>query len=202
MEKDIFVNACSAAGSTLRKLHNLDADELKNHTKLDELGNLQRLLKLIINMYPDLEDIFNKELNGLTKNAGADHPAKVYAHRDYFDKQILYSHNRTTLLDYDNAAAADPALDVGNFLAHMSLRSLQHPHCSANIRNGSRAFMDAYGNFEEGFLSRAAWWSRAARLRLAALYSLRPRWRDLAYKLLNQPVDILDSKAPGGINEE
>jgi hypothetical protein len=202
MEKDIFVSACSAAGSILRKLHKLNADELKNHTKLDELGNLQRMLELINNMYPDLEDTFNKELDNLSKSAGADYSENVCSHRDFFDKQILFSENRTTLLDYDNAAAADPALDVGNFIAHMALRKLQHPDCSGNIRSGTEAFMTSYGNIRESFLARTSWWIRASRLRLAALYLLRPRWRDLAYKLLTQPIDLLGQKVTGGINEK
>ena len=202
MEKDIFIKACSAAGGTLRKLHNLDADELKNHSKLDELGNLQRLLELIFDMYPNLEDTFNKELNSLKKNAGADYPENVYSHRDFFDKQILHSENHTTLLDYDNAAAADPALDAGNFLAHLTLRMLQHPRCSGNIRDGSGAFLASYGDFQKSFLTRTAWWTKASRLRLAALYLLRPRWRDSAYKLLTQPTDLLGQQAHGGINEK
>jgi hypothetical protein len=202
MEKDIFDKACFAAGGMLRKLHSLNADGLKNHSKSDELGNLRKLSELLKNMYPETEDTFSKELNSLEKIVGDEYSKNAFSHRDFFDKQILYSENRTTLLDYENAGAADPALDIGNFLAHMSLRSLQHPRCSDNIRNGSKAFLDAYGNFEEGFLSRVAWWSRASRLRLGALYLLRPRWRELAYKLLTQPINILGQQAPGGINEK
>lgn len=202
MERDIFIDACSAAGGMLRKLHKLNADGLKNHTKLDELGNLRKLLELIYYMYPELEDTFNKEFNRLSKNAGADYSENVFSHRDFFDKQILFSENRTTLLDCDNATAADPALDVGNFIAHMALRKLQHPHCSDNISSGSEAFMNSYGNFHEGFLTRTTWWSQATRLRLAALYLLRPRWRDSAYKLLTQPIDLFGRKVSGGINEK
>lgn len=202
MEKDIFAKACSAAGSTLRKLHNLGADDLKNHTKLDELGNLRKLLELINNMYPDLEDTFNKELENLTKSAVVEYSENVFSHRDFFDKQMLFSENRLTLLDYDNAASADRALDMGNFIAHLALRKMQHPDCSGNIRSGSEAFMTAYGDFKESFLARTIWWIRASRLRLAALYLLRPRWRDLARELLTHPIDLLGKPVPGGINEK
>jgi hypothetical protein len=202
MEKDIFVSACSAAGRTLRKLHNLEADDLKNHSKLDELGNLRKLLELINNMYPEFKDSFNKELENLTKSAVVEYSENVFSHRDFFDKQMLFSESRSTLLDCDNAAAADPALDVGNFIAHLTLREMQHPDCSGNIRSGSEAFMTSYGEYNESFLTRTIWWIRASRLRLASLYLLRPRWRDLAFKLLTQPIDFLGQRVPGGINEK
>jgi len=201
-EKDIFVKACSAAGGILRKLHRLDVDDLNNHTKLDELGNLRKLLELIYSMYPEIKGFFDKEYEKLSKCAGDDFPGNVFTHRDFFDKQILYSDDRTTLLDCDNAAAADPALDVGNFVAHLALRILQHNHCSRDIQNGVDEFMTSYGNSEETFIMRVFWWIQVSRLRLAALYSLRPRWRNSAYKLLTQPIMLLGQQVPGGINEK
>lgn len=201
-EKDIFTKACSAAGGILRKLHRLDVDDLNNHTKLDELGNLRRLLELIYSMYPEFKESFDREYKKLANSAGDDFPGNVFAHRDFFEKQILFSDDRTTVLDCDNAAAADPALDAGNFVAHLALRKLQHPHCSRNIRKGMDEFMTSYGNSEEPFTKRVFWWIRASRLRLAALYSLRPRWRDSVRDLLIQPITLLGQKVPGGVNEE
>ena len=199
-EKDIFAKACSSAGGVLRKLHRLGADDLNNHTKLDELGSLQKLLELVYSMYPEFKESFEKEYKELALSAGEDFPGGVFAHRDFFDKQILYSDDRTTLLDCDNAAAADPALDAGNFVAHLALRKLQHPHCSRNIQNGIDEFMSSYGNLEESFIKRAFWWIRASRLRLAALYLLRPRWREIVHIFFNKPIDFLGQQVPGGIN--
>jgi len=199
-EKDIFIKACSAAGRVLCKLHRLNADDLNNHTKLDELGNLRKLLELIYSMYPEIKESFNQEYKKLAESAGNDCPGNVFAHRDFFDKQILYSDNRTTLLDCDNAAAADPALDAGNFIAHLALRRLQHSHCSRNIQSGMDEFMTLYGNLEDSFIKRVFWWIQASRLRLAALYSLRPRWRNSVGDLLIQPITLLGQKVPGGIN--
>jgi len=141
-ERDIFPDACSAAGRALRKLHNLYAGNLKIYTIHDELGNLQRLLELINNMFPEFKDAFNKKFNPLSNNIPDDPAAPVYAHRDFFDKQILFHENRSTLLDCDSVARADPALDSGNFIAHMTLRQLQHPDCSANIEKVSALLLN------------------------------------------------------------
>jgi aminoglycoside phosphotransferase (APT) family kinase protein len=46
-------------------------------------------------------------------------------HRDFHPGQLLMEGDRVHLLDLDLYAAGDPALDVGNFLAHIAERSLR-----------------------------------------------------------------------------
>jgi aminoglycoside phosphotransferase (APT) family kinase protein len=84
------------------------------------------------------------------------------------------------LLDFDNAAAGDPAQDHGNFTAHLILRGRQEPAQANNILGGMRAFEDTYESDDAALTARAAWWRAAALLRLSVLYALRPRWRHLA----------------------
>ena len=84
--KAIFPDACSAGGRTLRKLHNLDTGDLETYTIREEVGNLQRLLKLINNMYPEFGDSFRSRLNDLSDEGAGDPPVAVFSHRDFFDK--------------------------------------------------------------------------------------------------------------------
>jgi hypothetical protein len=198
----IFPDACSVGGRTLRKLHSLDTDGLETYTIREELGNLQRLLKLINNMYPEFGDSFRSKLNDLSNKGPGDAPEGVFSHRDFFDKQLLYSEPRSTLLDCDNAAMADPALDFGNFIAHLILRKLQHSDNSANIDKGINAFIESCGYSGSDFWRRASWWTRASLLRLFSLYLLRPRWRSIAPEILTQPLDFLKKKSYGGAYEE
>jgi aminoglycoside phosphotransferase (APT) family kinase protein len=46
-------------------------------------------------------------------------------HRDFHPGQVLIDGERLYLLDLDLYAAGDPALDVGNFLAHVTEFSLR-----------------------------------------------------------------------------
>jgi len=98
-------------------------------------------------------------------------------HRDFHDKQILYDGDRSVLLDCDTLAMADPALDLGNFIAHLQWRTHQSPNHSDQLAQGTRAFRRAYGAMDDGTQKRAGWWSAATLLRLACLYTWRPRWR-------------------------
>lgn len=198
MDKAIFGHGCSAGGRTLLKLHGIETVALKTYTIGEELGNLRKFLELISNMYPEFRDSLKSRFDDLSSGM-PDEPARtVFSHRDFFDKQILYSDSRTALLDCDNAALADPALDVGNFIAHLILRKLQHPDCATNIDRGIDAFIKSYGNTGRDFTERTMWWIRAALLRLSALYLLRPRWRDIAPELLIQRLDDLEKQLSGG----
>ena len=86
------------------------------------------------------------------------------------------------LTDFDTLCTGDPALDVGNFLAHLRLSDLQS---GGDTRTLAVAFLDAYGAAVTGdFAIRTEAYQRAALLRLACLYSLSTRWAHLARPLL------------------
>ncbi len=113
-------------------------------------------------------------------------------HRDFYAEQVWDCHGRSALLDLDDARLGDPALDVGNFLAHLKLRSLQFPSAASGCERGRPAFLEEYESRrvraadEEGFRQRVAFYEAASLLRLSGVYSLRERWADrLPWMLLD-----------------
>lgn len=202
--KPIFNRACGAAGRLLRKFHSLDAGELQHHTATDEMARFEKRFDVAIKLYPRLTDSFELILGRLNQSQTylAGEHADVCVHGDFYDKQVLYSARRTTLLDCENVMRADAALDYGNFLAHLILRRLQTPEHAQNLESGMKAFANEYGEIDPDFTIRACCWLAAALIRLAVLYSLRPRWRHLAPNLLREAGRCLDQEKtiPGGIN--
>lgn len=186
LDNVILPQSCTAAGKLLRKLHSLDPNGLKTQTKQNELGNINRNVELMGYMFPEFEIAFKEAFAALEKSTIKDVDKLVVSHRDFYDKQVLYSENRTTIIDCDNIAMADPALDYGNFTAHITLRKLQHPESSANIDNGLEAFRAGYNQINENIKTNSHWWTAATLLRLATLYILRPRWHDLTPELLRK----------------
>ena len=93
---------------------------------------------------------------------------------------------RTTLLDLDTLALGDPALDVGNFLAHLTLREDQSPEESRRIAAGRQTFIAGYQFRDAPFWERVSWWEFAALLRLVCVYVLRPRWQEMALMQLGR----------------
>jgi hypothetical protein len=194
--KPIFEKACGRAGRMLRKLHATDAEGLRPYMATDEMGNFGNRFKTAIKLYPLLGGSYERVLESLSGRridieSGYD---PVCTHRDFYDKQVLYSTGLTTLLDCDNLAMADPALDFGNFMAHLILRRMQTPEWAEDIGSGMKAFANSYSQPDSEFELRARWWMAASLMRLAALYSLRPRWRSLSPKLLEEAGRSLDRR--------
>lgn len=57
-------------------------------------------------------------------------------HRDFYGDQIVVAGDRLYILDLDQFCEGDPALDIGNFLAHMTEQSIR-------LRGEPFAFDDA-----------------------------------------------------------
>lgn len=113
--------------------------------------------------------------------------APVLCHRDLHDGQILIGERRVALLDFDLLCRADPALDPANLLVHLALRGLQglQGESESNVRACAQALLDGYDRCDApGFWPRLRVWQAASALRLALVYCLRPRWSQLAPRLV------------------
>jgi len=69
-------------------------------------------------------------------------------HRDFYPDQVMVDGPRTTLLDLDLFAGGDPALDVGNFSAHLAEIALR-------TQGDLRGYEALEGAFEERYLALA-----------------------------------------------
>jgi aminoglycoside phosphotransferase (APT) family kinase protein len=118
-------------------------------------------------------------------------PARlVMMHRDLHEKQLLIVRGQPiALLDLDELGPGDPAIDVGNLLAHFELRAIQNPARRARTRLVAEAFLDGY-SAEPELLTRVPAYLLSARLRLAAVYAFRAAPEDLVEALLHPAPDL------------
>lgn len=100
---------------------------------------------------------------------------RVLAHGDLHDGNIVVG-PRVWLLDPDTLHAGDAMRDVGNLLAHLELRSLQHGGDARAHVDQLRAHYAAHAPFDE---ERAEAWRRHAFFRLSVIYRYRSRWAHL-----------------------
>ena len=118
------------------------------------------------------------------------------AHRDLHDGQLLAGGGRVGLLDFDLLCSASPWLDLANLTAHLSLRAVQGlagaTHASAELC--SAALLEGYGPPGRDADRREFQFYQAATfLRLALVYSLRPRWHAISAELLERGTSVLDA---------
>lgn len=114
-------------------------------------------------------------------------------HRDLHDKQVLRDDDgEWAVLDWDLACVAAEELDPANLRAHFRLRRLQGV-ISASAERTLGASLDAGRPPVPGAEDRAAWWETTALLRLAAVYTLRPRWPRLGEALLREALQPMEA---------
>lgn len=133
----------------------------KPHTVREELEVLHQRLPLVTNGRPRWRGRIERLLAGCDRlGATIQEPARITGiHRDLYPDQVLHAGSaddaRLYLLDLDLYCPGDPALDAGNFIAHLtewSLRKLGDPQA---LSDRERALEDRFVELS-GESSRAA----------------------------------------------
>ncbi|MBX7103558.1 MAG: aminoglycoside phosphotransferase family protein [Gemmataceae bacterium] len=71
-------------------------------------------------------------------------PAQSLIHRDFYPEQVLVAPDAVVLLDLDLLSRGDPALDVGNFIAHLLESAIRMPGSAARLRCSAAEFRTEY----------------------------------------------------------
>lgn len=174
-----------AAGRALRALHAAaPALLLPEHGPADERATLARWLALVAAHAPELAAAISPRAAAVDAALHADCGPHTTIHRDFYDKQILVAGDGTVgLLDFDTLASGEPALDLANALVHVELRVLQGLTAAGRAERVQAALVEGYG--PDAFVrARLPAYADATRLRLACVYSFRPRWRACVPALL------------------
>lgn len=142
------------------KLHNSDIRPRRRHNMADELRILHDRLRRLAGAEPAWDSRLSRLLDACDRlAAGVPDPDVRPIHRDFYPDQVLVDGNRLHLLDFDLCCFGDPALDIGNFAAHLkefALRRMGDPEAMAPQENAlverfleldgfdTRASIDAY----------------------------------------------------------
>jgi aminoglycoside phosphotransferase (APT) family kinase protein len=113
-------------------------------------------------------------------------------HRDFYHDQVLVGGHGLSILDWDDAAMSEPAIDVGNFLAHLRLLALQSTGTAAALDGVSAVFAERYrqldADLDPGLVR---FLEGTTLLRLAEIHLPRERGEWLAESLLEQSELLL-----------
>lgn len=165
--------------AAITKLHRANITPTKRHTLEDELRILHERLPVVATAYPHWQPRLTHLLDRCTALAATLPPAPATGiHRDFYPDQVLIAdgadrpqpaERRLYLLDLDLYCEGDPALDIGNFVAHLteySLRTLGHP--------------DGYAAQEAAFIDRACCLNPALHRESIAAYTTLTLVRHIA----------------------
>lgn len=125
------VNLAERIAAAIAKLHQAGIPTRKSHTPADEIRILQERLPRVLHSYPQWQERIEQVLQASAALAETLPQATTTGiHRDFYPDQVLVRGDRLYLLDLDLYCQGDPALDIGNFIAHLSEQSLRtygHP---------------------------------------------------------------------------
>lgn len=108
------------------KIHGASVAARRRHTIDDELRILHGCLGRVAAEHPRLERPVAQLLSACDRVArGLPAPTLRPIHRDFYADQVIVDGERLYLIDFDLYCEGDPALDVGNFLAHVTEQSLR-----------------------------------------------------------------------------
>ena len=193
------VEACARIAATL---HTSGIGLGRSRAFGDEAAALRSGFSLVRRVSPGLGERLDAWLDLAEERAGASGAlAAGFAHGDFSYTQLIFDGRHSGLVDFDTVCQAEPALDLGQFLAYLAVAARKAkapdgpgPGASLAGRLGAR-FLDAYA--EAAGAARAELPHRAAVYELVSLLRLAfHSWQKLKRSRLEHVVDVLDERVP------
>jgi hypothetical protein len=186
------------AATVLGSLHGVPIAGLPERSLNEDIAELQSRLQESRAMSPTAAAYFGMELDRLSQAAAGD-PGDdpCFCHGDFTPSQLLVDGEGVAIIDLDNVCLADPALDLGQFLAY--LRVAVYKASRAGGVAASRIADALASAFLDGYLeaasparrdrrrARAALHERASLIRMAlhSWQQLKPARAALAVAVMN-----------------
>jgi len=130
------VELAARIAEAAHKLHRANVPTDRRHGMKDELNILHEKVPLVARARPEWRRRLARILAACDElGASVAAPRRCGIHRDFYSNQVIVGRARVWLLDFDLYSQGDPALDIGNFLGHLteqSLRTLGDPHALAD----------------------------------------------------------------------
>lgn len=171
MERLTGPHRCDVAGRIAAAIHKLQRSCVlpkRRHTLIDELAILHQRLPAVAEALPVAwaarigRVLQATDRLAASMSRGGPRPS----HRDFYADNVIVDDHWLHLVDLDLYCEADPELDIGNFIAHVteySLRTHADPAALADVEQA----------LEEAFVARAGEASRAAVRAYATLTLVR-----------------------------
>jgi len=169
-------DAVEQAAAVAAGLHGSGVGRGRQRGIQEERVELEQALTVLDHFSPGLGSEYREWVDSVKALAAASEPLPAcFSHGDFSPSQLLFSSDQCSLIDFDTICQAEPALDLGQFLAYLRLgaRKAGEPASAVGPETTERVcarFVDAY--VRECGLGRGAESLLRRRVRLYELVSL------------------------------
>ena len=133
------------AGRALGVFHNNSTAPSETKTVYDDLRELHEYTLIIGKVRPDLATKYEEVIQQIiTKVDHFKEPKSVASHGAMRTDQFILQGGRLAMIDLDSYCWANPARDLGNFLAYMCWKAIRQPEHAQFIERAGRAFLEGY----------------------------------------------------------
>jgi len=154
----------------LVRLHDAGPPPHRRHTAADEVDALRtRVLPAAPPAHAARVARLVDECARLAGTLPAAEPRPV--HRDFYPDNVLVTPAQIVLLDFDLYALGDPALDAGNFVAHLVEHGLRVHGDADALAAPARAFVHAFAGDDDARQYAVEVWTTLALVRQVAVYA-------------------------------
>ncbi len=133
------------AGRALGVFQNNAAAPSEMKTIYDDLTDLHEYTLIMAKVRPDLatkyEDVIQQII---TKVDHFREPKAVASHGAMRTDQFILQGERLAIIDLDGYCWANPARDIGNFLAYLCWKAIRQPEQAQFVERAGRAFLEGY----------------------------------------------------------
>ena len=187
------IDMCASAASTL---HHSGIPLGRSHTITDELRALRRSIGFVEPITPELAEPLLRWYEQLAIDAESSDALPLrFSHGDFSYSQFLFDGPVAGLVDFDNICQAEPARDLGQFLAYLRLGfrkvvpsapvSLREWICSRFVESYLAASPDSLASSAQ-FRARVSLYQEATLLRLSV-----KSWQKFKVERLDHALTIL-----------
>jgi len=145
------------AGARLAGLHGCDVVG-PTRTMVDDLDELREYIAPIAAVDPALADRYAAAVEQLAGASANGEPARVASHGAFRTDQFMIENGELVMIDLDGFCWANPARDLGNFMAYLRWKAIRKPHDAAFIEHVGQLFLNGYHaagrTVDEGWLTR------------------------------------------------
>jgi aminoglycoside phosphotransferase (APT) family kinase protein len=139
------LNLAARIAEAIDKVHRTDNPKNLEHTIFDELKILDERLTKVAEEKALWKTRIECLLSGcqdLTKYVPE--PKTTSVHRDFYHDQVIVDGHRIYITDFDNYCKGDPALDIGNFKAHIEEYALRKNDDVSSLSDLEEVFVQRF----------------------------------------------------------
>lgn len=131
------------AGARLAGLHDCDVVG-PIRTIADDLAELREYIAPIAAVDPALAERYTAAVERLTAASAPSEPAPVASHGAFRTDQFMIENGELVMIDLDGFCWANPARDLGNFMAYLRWKAIRKPHDATFIEHVGQLFLAGY----------------------------------------------------------